>query len=116
MKENFSSLSAIIVKKDSNNYITRKLSYFADKENKVRVIGILDWYSQVALKPLHNFIMKVLNRIPQDCTNDQNKFIKLISDKEIYYSIDLSNATDRFPISVIYKLLDSKFPTDYVDS
>jgi hypothetical protein len=42
MKENFSSLSAIIVKKDSNNYITRKLSYFADKENKVRVIGILD--------------------------------------------------------------------------
>jgi hypothetical protein len=60
--------------------------------------------------------MKVLKRIPQDCTNDQEKFIELIENSNIYYSIDLSNATDRFPISIIYKLLDSKFPTEYVDS
>lgn len=45
--------------------------------------------------------MQVLNRIPQDCTNDQGKFINLVQDKDIYYSIDLSNATDRFPIELI---------------
>nr|DAG91281.1 MAG TPA: RNA-dependent RNA polymerase [Riboviria sp.] len=60
--------------------------------------------------------MQVLNRIPQDCTNDQGKFINLVQDKDIYYSIDLSNATDRFPIELIGKLLASKFPSSYVEA
>lgn len=112
--ENFVPLISII--KKGKFPLTRKLSFFADKENKVRTIGILDWYSQVALKPLHNFLMNVLKRIPQDCTNDQGKFINLCSNKDIYYSIDLSNATDRFPIELIYKLLCSKLPETYVSA
>lgn len=114
LKENFAQLSSIIMK--GKPPLIRRLSFFADKENKVRVIGILDWFSQVALKPLHDFLMNVLKRIPQDCTNDQGKFIELIKDQKIYYSIDLSNATDRFPIFIIYDLLKSKLPTDYVDA
>jgi hypothetical protein len=40
LKDNFTSLSAIIIKK--RPYLYRKISYFADKENKVRIVGILD--------------------------------------------------------------------------
>lgn len=113
-KDNFPPLISIL--KKGKPPIYRKLSFFADKENKVRVIGILDWFSQLSLKPLHDFLMKVLSRIPQDCTNDQGKFIDLISNQEIYYSIDLSNATDRFPIELIRRLLCSKLPTEYVNA
>jgi hypothetical protein len=31
----------------------RKVSHFSDKEDKVRVIAQLDYFSQTALKPLH---------------------------------------------------------------
>lgn len=118
MAEHFKPLATLVRKIENgiNLSVTRRLSYFADKEDKVRVIGILDWYSQLALEPLHNFLMKVLAKIPQDCTLDQGKFVNLLKDKDIYYSIDLSNATDRFPIKVIASLLKSKFPQNYVEA
>lgn len=52
----------------------RKLSHFPDKEDKVRVIGILDYFSQSVLRPLHLYLFKVLRKIPQDCTFEQGSF------------------------------------------
>jgi len=54
--------------------IIRKLTYFSDKEGKTRVIGILDYFSQAILKPLHTYLFRVLKKIPQDCTFDQSSF------------------------------------------
>jgi len=31
----------------------RRLATFPDKEGKMRAVGVLDYYSQIALKPLH---------------------------------------------------------------
>jgi hypothetical protein len=95
----------------------RKLSFFPDKEKKVRVVGIMDYYSQLALKPLHNYLARALSKIPQDCTLDQGKFkdILLNNDKiDKYYSIDLTAATDRFPIEIIFNLLSKQLPLEYV--
>lgn len=78
----------------------RRISYFSDKEGKTRVIAILDYWSQTALRPLHDALNAVLKRIPQDCTFNQNHFLKCLPPKGPYYSIDLSNATDRMPISL----------------
>ncbi|AZT88622.1 RNA-dependent RNA polymerase [Loramyces juncicola mitovirus 1] len=94
----------------------RRISSFPDKEGKMRTIGILDYYSQISLKPLHIYLSNVLKRIPQDCTFDQKKFKDLIHNKEIYYSVDLSNATDRFPIFLIENLLKAQLPDKYVDA
>jgi hypothetical protein len=58
----------------------RKLVYFPDKEDKVRVVGILDYFSQSALRPLHLYLFKVLRRIPQDCTFDQASFKDKVKD------------------------------------
>jgi len=94
----------------------RRLSYFPDKEGKTRVIGILDWWSQAALKPLHTYIANALKKIKQDCTLDQAKFKETLKGAEIYYSVDLSAATDRFPIALIDNLLKAQLPHPYVDA
>lgn len=105
--------------KANNNGCCRRLSVFPDKEGKMRVIGVLDHYSQITLKPLHNYLAKVLSKIRQDCTLNQSKFKDLLlnNDKvDTYYSVDLSAATDRFPMSVIVDLLKHQLPNDYVDN
>lgn len=88
---------AIFPPKTSN---LRKLSYFSDKEGKTRVIAILDYWSQSCLRPLHFALMDILRGVKQDCTFDQNKFSSVLPSHGPYYSLDLSNATDRMPLLV----------------
>lgn len=95
----------------------RKLVYFPDKENKVRVIAQLDYWSQTVLRPLHFYLLRCLRNIPQDCTFDQGKFKKLVGDTGlVHYSVDLTACTDRFPIQFIGQVLKTVLPTRYVDS
>lgn len=53
----------------------RRLSYFPDRENKVRVVAILDYFSQSILRPFHSSLFSVLRRIRQDCTFKQSAFV-----------------------------------------
>jgi len=78
----------------------RRISYFSDKEGKTRVIAILDYWSQTALRPLHDTLNGILRRTHGDCTFDQNAFRSWLPRLGPYFSIDLSNATDRMPISI----------------
>jgi len=78
--------------------LTRKLSTFGDKEGKTRVIGILDYWSQTVLRPIHKSLEGLLRKIPEDCTFDQNEWYTKLPRDCVYYSFDLSNATDRLPI------------------
>jgi hypothetical protein len=94
----------------------RKLSWFPDKENKVRVIAIGDYWSQTVLFPLHSYLFRVLRKIPQDCTFNQALFTEKVKDWKFFYSIDLSNATDRFPISAISTVLSGHFPQWYINA
>jgi hypothetical protein len=94
----------------------RKISWLPDKEVKVRVVGILDYFSQAALKPLHHYLYRILRRIPQDCTFDQGSFLEKTKAWEMYYSIDLTAATDRFPIHFISSLLRWVFPQHFVSA
>jgi hypothetical protein len=100
----------------SQGQTLRKLTWFPDKELKVRVIAIGDYWSQVALKPLHHYLFRLLKKIPQDCTFDQSSFQDKVSGWTEFYSIDLSNATDRFPIQTIYDVLVGHLPEEYCQS
>lgn len=53
---------------------TRKLVGIPDKEGKTRVIAVLDYWSQTALRPVHDLLMRILKTIPQDMTFDQGRF------------------------------------------
>jgi hypothetical protein len=78
--------------------ILGKLSYFADKEGKTRLIAMCDYWSQTVLRPVHQFLMKKLAHLKTDCTFDHSKALKRMSSLPgPFYSLDLSNATDRMP-------------------
>lgn len=100
----------------TNGTSLRKLAHFPDKEGKTRVIAIGDYFSQAVLKPLHEYLMETLKKIPQDCTFNQAGFAEKIAGWEIYYSIDLTAATDRFPIETIIQALSGHFPHTYLEA
>jgi len=84
---------------------TRKLSYFSDKEGKTRVIAILDYWSQSALKPLHDKLMFILKGIRCDVTFNQDRYKEVLPPSGPYYCYDLSAATDRMPVTVQQQVL-----------
>lgn len=92
----------------------RKLTTIRDKELKVRVIAIGDYWSQTVLLPLHNYLFRVLKKIPQDCTFSQDSAPGKLKGASFYSSIDLSNATDRFPIALIADVLRGVLPEQYI--
>jgi len=86
----------------------RKLSVKDDREAKSRIFAILDYWSQSALKTLHKETFRLLKKLPGDCTFDQGRLLDAFSKDQnghSYHSIDLSAATDRFPILIQLRLL-----------
>jgi hypothetical protein len=86
--------------------LIRRLSLIPSPEGKNRVIAILDYWSQTALKPLHESIFDLLRCIKGDCTFDQGGHRKSLSRTGPFHSLDLSSATDRFPIALQTKVLE----------
>jgi hypothetical protein len=97
MKTIPSSFITEIFKLNPSRGLIRKLSIINDPEGKSRIIGILDYWSQTVLIPLHSTLFKVLRKIDGDCTFDQLSHTSLKDGP--FYSIDLTSATDRFPVS-----------------
>jgi hypothetical protein len=93
----------------ANVNFLRKLSIVNDPEGKARIICIFDYWSQMALKGVHSYGFDLLRLIPQDRTFDQNPF--MIKKEGPYYSIDLTAATDRFPLE-LQRLLFQELSTE----
>jgi hypothetical protein len=93
----------------------RKLVGISDKE-KPRTVAILDYWSQTVLRPVHFFLFGVLRKIPQDVTFNQGSFLEIVAnwDSVEFHSIDLRNATDRFPIDFICRVLEGGFTREWV--
>lgn len=67
--------------------------------------------------PLHDYLYSLLSRISQDCTFDQTKwFDHLDSQNDFYDSIDLTTATDRFPILLQKEILTVLAGEEYASS
>lgn len=98
--------------------VFRRIQAIPDAEGKSRVVAILDYLSQTALYPLHSYIFRLLEQIPQDCTFNQGSFLDKVGswDHGTWYSVDLSKATDRFPIRLISLVLGGKFSPEYVQA
>lgn len=93
--------------------IFRKISYFSDKEGKTRVVAILDYWSQTCLKPFHDSLNGILRGIKQDCTYNQDKVATWAkSSHGPYYSLDLSNATDRMPLALQQRIISWLYGED----
>lgn len=97
----------------------RRIIGIPDLEGKTRVIAILDYWSQTALRPVHQFLFQVLRLIPQDMTFNQGSFldhVKSWGEGCTLYSIDLTAATDRFPVRLIQMVLEGHFGRNFAES
>jgi hypothetical protein len=74
-----------------------RLTAVYNTAGKARVIGITNYWVQIALYPLHREIFRFLEGLPTDGTYDQLKPVKTLEEGPTYYSYDLSAATDRLP-------------------
>lgn len=95
----------------------RRLVGIPDMEGKTRVIAILDYWSQTALRPVHDLLFVVLRIIRQDMTFNQGSFLDRVKSwgpGVTLYSVDLTAATDRFPIELIGEVLEGHFGKDFV--
>jgi hypothetical protein len=99
----------------SNPYMGQalgKLSLKNEAAGKVRVFAMVDPVTQWLLAPLHKLIFKILRKIPMDGTFNQlgpiNRLLKM-ENRQGLYSLDLSAATDRLPVSLQARLLDHLF-------
>lgn len=95
-----------------------KLGLKEEPAGKIRVFAMVDPWTQWLLWPLHKAIQYVLRSIPQDGTFDQQapvaRLIKLVDSHKWrvpkFYSLDLSAATDRLPLSLQKFLMSGVMP------
>jgi hypothetical protein len=86
--------------------VIRRLSIVNDPELKARVVCLVDYFSQVVLQPLAAQLFAMLRKFPQDRTFTQDPHIVKPKEGHMYYSYDLSSATDRWPLQIQKDLLE----------
>lgn len=95
-----------IVKVFGRKPMIGRLHKINEGAGKVRVIAITDWWTQQALRPLHDGIFSLLKTLTMDGTFDQHAPLKLLKPNgHRYHSFDLTAATDRLPVSFQISLL-----------
>jgi len=81
-----------------------KLGFKEEAAGKIRVFAMVDWWTQMVLSPLHDWLFSILKQLPTDGTFNQggavDYLIRYISEHKIERvdSFDLTAATDRIPV------------------
>jgi hypothetical protein len=91
-----------------------RLGLKQEMSGKLRVFAMVDAWTQWLLYPLHRFIFKLIRRLPTDGTFDQIAPLRRVPWGKpglTLFSLDLSAATDRLPLSLQVALLDYIFPS-----
>lgn len=95
--------------KPDNTAKHSKLSIKRERGGKDRVFAMVDYWTQTALKPLHSGLGALLRQLPQDCTYDQGAGVGRLKEwtrNGSAISIDLSSATDRFPMKLLTAFME----------
>jgi hypothetical protein len=94
----------------SKNSELGKISFIKDPEAKLRLVAISDYFTQIYLKKIHEGLMRLSKNLPQDRTFTQEPLNAWdLSNNESFWSLDLSSATDRFPVKLQERLLTRIF-------
>lgn len=85
---------------NSNRGVLARLCALFEPAGKIRIVAIVDYWTQVVLKPLHDWMFSCLRLFPQDATFDQEGALRRFSRRGYYdvWSFDLSAATDTIPL------------------
>jgi hypothetical protein len=75
-----------------------KIGVVRNVAGKARVVGLTNYWLQVALRPVHDGIFRFLKRVPTDGTHDQLDPVRRLRSDSVFSSFDLKAATDRLPL------------------
>lgn len=99
--------------------IVGRIHIIQERGAKARVVGIPNTWIQLLYKPLHDILAKLNRRFPESCVENQSRGAltvkRHIADGKSAYSVDLSAATDRFPIELQSLVLRHLGYVDHAD-
>jgi len=91
--------------------ILGRLHAIDEPAGKVRVVAITDYWTQVAMKPIHEHLFALLKGIKTDATFDQlgrvNEYFQM--GLSPHWSFDLKSATDLIPLALYKEVLTPLF-------
>jgi hypothetical protein len=84
-----------------------RLHAIDEPAGKVRVVAICDYWTQVALRPVHEHLFSILRRIRTDATFDQSGRVEDYFKKgyKPHWSFDLKSATDLIPMALYIEVM-----------
>lgn len=83
---------------------------------KRRIFAIGNWVNQRLLSPVHDWLASALRLIPMDGTFHQHRPIGFLKGSEECHSLDLSAATDRWPLLIMFEVLCTLFDRSFASS
>jgi hypothetical protein len=103
----------------SSGFPVGRIGLIQEPGYKLRAVANPGRVFQQVLAPLGDTLYRTLKVLPWDCTFDQSKAIPVLqeclSHGGVIHSIDLSGATDYFPLTLQEQVLRRIFPTDVID-
>lgn len=100
---------------DADSYLSwtsGKLTVLPEKAGKLRIIAMPDYYTQLSLKPVHDYLARILKCFPTDYTYDQQASYTQLADwtrtdeeERSIASFDHSSCTDLFPFEFQLEIL-----------
>jgi len=108
-----------VIPKGTTKPLVRPLSYLGklglkeEAAGKIRVFAMVDAWTQWVLFPFHSVIFDILKNVPMDGTFDQTAPLERLRESPELYSLDLTAATDRLPLSLQKSLLGEIFGYEF---
>lgn len=91
-----------------------KIAYLQEPGYKLRAVANPARVYQEALRPLGKALYKIVERLPWDCTHDQLMSVTQVQQHLKHggtvHSVDLTGATDYFPLDLQMVVLNNLFP------
>jgi hypothetical protein len=87
--------------------ILGRLHPIPEAAGKVRVVAIVDYFTQIAMKPVHAHLLSLLKKIKTDATFDQSGVVTAYynAGHSRHWSYDLKAATDLIPRALYLEVL-----------
>jgi hypothetical protein len=115
----YSYLSPGPVQVKEKEFVVGNIGLIQEPGYKLRAVANPGRIFQRVLEPLGKVLYNVLNQLSWDCTFDQTRAVEplhqALRNGTVVHSVDLSGATDYFPLALQEEILRSFVPSDWVD-
>lgn len=96
--------------------IPGRLGCSLEGSGKRRIFAIGNYINQRLLRPVHDWLMNVLSKIPMDGTFDQTSPLDRLVGNKTAYSFDLKSATARWPLVFMFEIMQLLFDRSFASS